>query len=431
MNEHDVNVFIVDGCRTPILKARGRPGPCSGADLAVAAGGALLLRAGLGGDALDEVVLGCVMAAADEANIARIAALRIGIAQTVPACTVQRNCASGMQALDTAAGRIRLGAAQLVLAGGVEAMSHAPLLLDERTVHWLADWRGAKTVGARIRHLARLRPGHLKPVAGLLRGLIDPVAGLSMGQTAEKIARRFGIGREAMDQFALQSHRRLARAIERHYFDDEIQPLYCGGNGGVVEHDDGLRRDTDSAKLAALKPVFEPLSGNVTAGNSAQISDGAAWLLLASERALEEHGLEPAGRLVAVEWAALAPSAMGLGPVHAAGRLLQRLGLGTRDIDYWEINEAFAGQVLACLAAFEDRDYCRDEAGLEQAVGRIGHECLNVDGGAIACGHPVGMSGARITLHALNVLRRTGAKRAMATLCIGGGQGGAALVETV
>lgn len=431
MNEPDANVYIVDGCRTPILKARGVPGPCSGADLAVAAGSALLLRAGVAADALDEVVLGCVMAAADEANIARVAALRIGVAQTTPAFTVQRNCASGMQALDTAAARIREGASQLTLAGGVEAMSRAPLLLNDGAVRWLAGLRGAKTAGARIKHIARLRPAHLKPVAALRRGLTDPVAGLSMGQTAEKIARRFGIDRDAMDRFALQSHRRLAHAIEQHHLDDEVAPLYCDGNGGIIEHDDGLRRDTSAAKLAKLKPVFEPLSGGVTAGNSAQVSDGAAWLLLASERALREHHLQPAGRIVAVEWAALDPSEMGLGPVHATGRLLRRLGLDARDIDYWELNEAFAGQVLACLAAFESRNYCRNEAGLEQAVGRIEQERLNTDGGAIACGHPVGMSGARITLHALNVLRRTGGKRAVATLCIGGGQGGAALIETV
>ena len=421
------NVFIVDGVRTPILKARGGPGPFAAGDLAVAAGRALLLRTGVGGDAPDEVVLGCVMPGADEANVARVAALRIGVAESVPAWTVQRNCASGMQALDAAAGRIERGAAQLVLAGGVEAMSRAPLLFGEQAVRWLAGWRGAKSTARRLRHLALLRPHHFRPVIALLRGLTDPIVGMSMGETAENVSRRFGIAREDMDRFALRSHERLARAVERDYFMDEIEPLYC--ERGALEHDDGLRKDTDAAKLAALQPVFEPLSGNVTAGNSAQVSDGAAWLLLASEAALKKHKLQARGRIVAVEWAALDPSQMGLGPVHAAGRLLERLGLAPRDVDYWEINEAFAGQVLACLAAFANEDYCRNVVGLERAVGRIDEERLNADGGAIACGHPVGMSGARIVLHALNVLRRTGGRRALATMCIGGGQGGALLIE--
>ena len=429
MDSRYSNVFIADGARTPILKARGRPGPFAAADLAVAAGRALLLRTGIGNDALDETVLGCVMPNADEANVARVAALRIGIAESAPAWSVQRNCASGMQAIDAAAGHIEQGASQLVLAGGVEAMSRAPLLLDEQAVHWLADWRGAKSLAQRLRHLARLRARHFKPVIALRRGLTDPIAGMSMGQTAEKISRRFGIGREHMDRFALRSHERLAHAVEHGYFDGEIEPLYH--ERGALEHDDGLRKDSDAAKLAALKPAFEPLSGNVTAGNSAQVSDGAAWLLLASEAALEKHKLQARGRIVAVEWAALDPSEMGLGPVHAAGRLLERLGLALRDVDYWEINEAFAGQVLACLAAFADEDYCRNAVGLKQAVGRIDEERLNADGGAIACGHPVGMTGARIVLHALNVLRRTGGRRALATLCIGGGQGGALLVEAL
>lgn len=420
-------VFLVDGTRTPFLKFRGRPNALSAADLGVAAGRQLLLRQQFPAERLDEVIFGCAGPAAEEANIARVIALRIGCGHAVPAWSVQRNCGSGMQAIDSAMQSIRGGRADLVVCGGTEAMSRAPLMFDESFVHWLADLQQARTLPRRLRQVARFRPHMLKPVVALLRGLTDPVSGMSMGQTAEKLATRFGITRQAMDEFAVRSHQRLAQAQEEGLL-DEIEPIHSP-DGQSWSADDGVRPDSSVEHLARLKPVFEKPFGRVTAGNSAQVTDGATALLLASERAVEEHDLPVLARLHDSEWAGLDPSEMGLGPVHATTPMLRRHRLNLDSIDYWELNEAFAAQVLACLAAWEDRDYCRQHLGLGKAWGGIDPERLNVDGGGISLGHPVGTSGARIVLHLAHVLRREKARRGVATLCIGGGQGGAMLVE--
>jgi len=421
-------VYIVDGTRTPFLKAKGAPGPFHASDLALAAGRALLARQPLDPSKLDQVVLGCVSPGPDEANIARVVALRLGCGHRVPAWTVQRNCASGLQAVDSAALEIASGRADLVLAGGTESMSHHPVLLNDRMVGWLSAWNRARTPVARLRELSRLRVAHFKPVIGLLRGLTDPTVGLSMGQTAETLAWRFGITRETMDAFAFDSHRRLAAAVAEGRLEREMTPLYEPG-GDVHLADDGLRADTGMEKLRRLKPVFDRTYGEVTAGNSAQVTDGAAMLLLASADAVSRFGLEVRARIRDLRWAALDPAQMGLGPVYAMAPLLHDQGLGTTDIDCWEINEAFAAQVLACLAAWSDADFCRDELGLEQAFAPIPTDRLNVDGGAISIGHPVGASGARILLHLIQALEQRQARRGIASLCIGGGQGGAILVE--
>ena len=421
-------VYIVDGSRTPFLKAQGRPGPFRASDLALAAGRPLLARQPFLPQALDEVILGCIIPGPDEVNIARLVALRLGCGAQVPAWTVQRNCGSGMQAIDSAATDIAFGRADLVLAGGTEAMSHAPLLLPQKTVELLGAWQQDRGSGERLRILARIRPAHLRPVISLLRGLTDPFVNLSMGQTAEILAERFAISREQMDVYAVESHQRLARAQDQGWL-AEIEPLF-GPDGMVYDHDDGLRRDSDPARLARLKAAFDRPVGLVTAGNSAQISDGAALLILASPDAVRQYRLPVLGRIVDCNWAGVEPSQMGLGPVHAMAPLLKRQELTTQDIDFWEINEAFAAQVLACQAAWRSDGYARSELGLGQAFAAIDPLRLNLDGGAVACGHPVGSSGARIVLHLLQILRRNEARRGMAALCIGGGQGGAMLLES-
>jgi acetyl-CoA C-acetyltransferase len=251
-----------------------------------------------------------------------------------------------------------------------------------------------------------------------------------MGQTAENIAYRFGITRQEMDAFAAASHAKLLAAQKAGVLDSEVVPIYDGA-GKVYAADDGVREDSTPGNLAKLKPFFDRKYGNVTAGNSSQVTDGAVWMVLASERAVAKHGLVPRGRIVDAQWAGLDPAQMGLGPVHAATPILQRHGLRLNDLDFWEINEAFAAQVIGCLRAWESDDYCREELGLAGAMGSLDTSKLNVDGGAIALGHPVGASGARIVLHLLNVLERHGARRGMAAICIGGGLGGAMLVERV
>lgn len=419
-------VYVVDGCRTPFLKSTGQPGPFRASDLAVAAGRQLLLRQPFEADRLDEVILGCVMPGPDEVNIGRVSALRMGCPDAVTAWTVQRNCASGMQALDSAASNISSGRSDLVLAGGTEAMSHAPLLLKPDMVGWLAGWQKQRGFINRGKQLSRIKPAMLAPIIGLLRGLTDPTVGLSMGQTAEILAQRFAINRDHMDAFALASHIKLARAQNAHWL-DEIVPVIAA-DGSVYEADNGLRGDSQFQQLAKLRPVFER-HGLVTAGNSAQVTDGAAWLLLASEQAVNDYQLPVLGQILDCQWSGLDPSQMGLGPSYASAALLKRRNLNVDAIDFWEINEAFAAQVLACLAAMKDSDFIREQLDFEAALGELPPDRLNVDGGAIAIGHPVGASGARIVLHLLKVLERQQATTGIATLCIGGGQGGAMLVS--
>ena len=423
-------VYVVDGARTPFLKGRNAPGPFAASDLAVQAGRALLIRQPFAASDLDEVILGCASPSPDEINIGRVVALRLGCGHQVPAWTVMRNCASGMQAIDSAMANIHNGRAQLVLAGGVDALSHAPLLYSEVMVRWFARMMQAKTIGQKIATFARLRPSPLlSPVIGLLKGLTDPVIGLLMGQTAENLAWRFGITRQQMDRYSVRSHQRAVAARAAGHL-DEIVPL-VDGTGQVHDRDDGVRSDSSMDGLARLKPFFDRKYGRVTPGNSSQITDGAAWLLLASEAAVEKWHLQPLGRITDSQWAGLDPAAMGLGPVHAATPILQRQQFALNDIDLWEINEAFAAQVLACVAAWESDAYCRDALGLPGALGSLAPDRLNVDGGAIALGHPVGASGARIVLHLLHALRAARARRGIAAICIGGGQGGAMLVETI
>ena len=425
-------VYVIDGARTPFLKSKNRPGPFAASDLAVQAGRTLLSRQRFAPPELDEVILGCAAPSVDEVNIGRVAALRLGCGEKVPGWTVMRNCASGMQALDSAASNILAGRSQLVLAGGVDALSRAPLLYNDAAVNWFSDMAAARSAGQRAALFARLPfKALLAPVIGIMKGLTDPMVGLLMGQTAENLAHRFGITREQMDAYSVRSHQRVARAQDDGPLKagaGEVEALY-DAKGNTYALDDGVRRDASMDGLAKLKPFFDRKYGNVTPGNSSQITDGAAWLILASEEAVRRHGLSPIGRIVDAQWAGLDPAQMGLGPVHAATPILKRHGLGVNDLDYWEINEAFAAQVLGCLAAWQDDKYCREQLGLERAFGELDQDKLNVDGGAVALGHPVGASGARIVLHMLQLLKRRNAKRGIASICIGGGLGGAMLLE--
>ena len=427
-------IYVLDGARTPFLKSKNRPGPFAAADLATQAGRALLARQGFAPDELDEVILGCAAPSVDEVNIGRVAALRMGCGQKVPGWTVMRNCASGMQAIDSGINNIIAGRSSLVLAGGVDALSRAPLLYADKMVLWFSNMAGARTTGQKISLFGRLPVGALlAPVIGIMKGLTDPMVGLLMGQTAENLAHRFGITREEMDAFSVRSHERVIKAQDQGTLapgGGEVEALY-DPKGNVYTLDDGVRRDASLPNLAKLKPFFDRKFGNVTPGNSSQITDGAAWLVLASEEVVTKNNLQPLGRIVDSHWAGLDPATMGLGPVHAATPMLKRNNLGLADIDYWEINEAFAAQVLGCLAAWKDEKYCREELGLDRPMGEIDQDRLNVDGGAIALGHPVGASGARIVLHLRKVLKRNNAKRGLASICIGGGLGGAMLLEAL
>jgi acetyl-CoA C-acetyltransferase len=423
-------VFIIDGSRTPFLKARSGPGPFTPVDLAVQCGRPLLARQPFAPDAFDQVILGCVNVIADEMNPARVAALRLGMGEAMTAFTVQINCGSGMQSIDTAYRYIRDGSNDLILAGGAEALSQAPLIYRKSAVDWYARLFGARDLWSRLKAFAAFRPSFFQPVIGLERGLTDPVVELNMGQTAEILAHVFHISRHDADQYAVESQQRLANAQKEGWFKGELEPTFAR-DGKLYDHDDGVRPDSSVEKLAELKPAFERPWGKVTAGNSSQITDGASWVILASEKAVKQHGLTPRAVIVDSEWSALDPSVMGLGPVLCATAIMRRHGLSLGDVGLWELNEAFAAQVLACLAAWQDEKFCREMLKLDGPAGSIPRDKLNVDGGAIGLGHPVGASGNRIVLHLVNAMKRLGIKQGIATECIGGGQGGAMLIETV
>lgn len=423
-------VYIVDGARTPFLRARGKPGPFTPVDLAVQCGRPLLMRQPFAPEAFDRVVLGCVNVIADEINPARVAALRLGMGASMPAWTVQINCGTGMLAIEDAFRAIEGGKADLVLAGGTEALSHAPLVLSREATEWFASFATAKGPLDSASALTGLRARFARPVIGLERGLTDPITDMNMGQTAELVGHLFNISRQQADAYALESHQRLARAQNEGYLDGEVLPA-IDKEGSLHEKDDGVRPDSSMDKLAKLDPVFEKPYGKVTPGNSSQITDGASWVILASEAAVKKHRLTPLARLVDSEWSALDPAIMGLGPTLCSTALMKRHELAREDIDLWELNEAFAAQVLGCLAAWEDETYSREVLKLEAPFGAIDRKKLNVDGGAISLGHPVGTSGNRIVLHLVNAMRRLGHKRGIATECIGGGLGGAMLIEAV
>src|SRR4051812_14608098 len=432
------DIYVVDGVRTPFLKSRNRPGPFAASDLATAAGKALLARVPFEGSDFDEVILGCAAPSVDEVNIGRVASLRMGCGLKVPAWTVMRNCASGMQSIDSAIANMIAERSHLVMAGGVDALSRAPLLYSDAMVNWFSDFAAARGAGQKAMQFARLPfRSLLSPVIGIMRGLTDPVCGLLMGQTAENLAHRFGINRRQMDEYAARSHQRVIRSQENGWLSKdhdglaaEMVPIFDSA-GKLYAEDDGVRKDSTAENLAKLRPFFDRNYGNVTAGNSSQITDGAVWLALADEESLKRSNLKPIARIVDSQWSGLDPAQMGLGPVYAATPILKRHGLKLNDLDAWEINEAFAAQVLGCVEAWKNDEFCRTELGLEGAMGQLDMEKLNVDGGAIALGHPVGASGTRIILHLIHVLKRTGGKRGMAAICIGGGLGGAMLIEVL
>lgn len=422
------DVYLVDGARTPFIRALGTLNPWSASDLAVASLQSLFSRMPVNIENVGEVVTGCVAPSADEANIGRLIALRSGCNDNVTGWTVQRNCASGLQALDSATKDILQGRHDLVIAGGTEAMSRAPLIFKSAMAKWLIGLQKSKTPGARLQAVAKFRPHLLTPIISLLKGLTDPLVNMTMGQTAEKLAYLFDISREEMDKFALSSHLKAVAAQNEGHFDKEISPL-VSFEGKYFLDDNGVRKDSSMERLAKLRPVFDKPYGKVTAGNSSQVTDGSAFLLLASGDAVEKYGLKPLARVVDFAWSGLDPTIMGLGPAYAIRDLLVRNKMSVNDVDYWEINEAFAAQVISCTRTLSDASEARKYLGADDFIGTIEEDRLNVDGGAVALGHPVGASGARIALHLARILERTNAKLGVASLCIGGGQGGAVLIE--
>lgn len=425
------SVVVVDGLRTPFAKAGGPLATVHASELGRIPLEEIMVRRGIPSSEVDEVVFGNVAQPADSANIARVIALRAGIPVSTPASTVHRNCASGMEAITTAFDRIRFGYSDIVVAGGVESMSGIPFLYQSATRDKFVRLARSRSFIGRLAALTRFRPGDFKPVIGIEEGLTDPFCGLNMGETAENLAREFAISRTDQDEFALQSHQRACIARAAGILAQEIVPVYAGARYEAVDEDVGPRKGQSIEALQKLRPYFDRTLGTVTVGNACPITDGGVALLLASEEKATELGLRPLGRIVSYAYRGCPPDRMGLGPAFSVPVALDRAGSTLGDMDRIELNEAFAAQVLANCAAFDSADFAARELGLPAKIGELLSDRLNVNGGAIALGHPVGASGARIVLALLNDLRRRGLGRGLATLCVGGGQGGAMVVEAV
>ena len=420
-------VVIVAGIRTPLGKVSGVFDQLTAVDLGAMAVREVLARSAVSASDIDQVIIGNVIQPSEATNIARVIALTANLPRSIPAHTVQRNCASGMQALTDAVEKIQLGRADVVLAGGVESMTHAPLLLPDRLRAAMAKLPRARNIQQKTPVLCDMIKAPWKPRIALLEGLTDSTIGMGMGQTAEILAREFSISRQAQDEFALQSHQRAAAAWHDGWFDDEVMHVFAPPSFADVFADEGIRAQQSMPALAKLKPAFDRPLGTVTAGNSSQITDGAAMLVLASRDKADAEGWPIMGYLHDWAYSGCDPKRMGLGPVFASHRLLQSTGLSMSEMARIEINEAFAVQVLACLQAMNSAAFAKKQ-GWASPLAAPDMDKLNIHGGAIAMGHPVGMSGARLILTLLRQLSDTDGQFGLATLCVGGGQGGAVLV---
>ncbi|MDQ6986891.1 MAG: thiolase family protein [Mariprofundaceae bacterium] len=422
-------IVVVSGWRSPLGKAGGALAGMSAVELGVAVLRETLARSPIEANDVDTVIIGNVIQPAEAANIARVIALNAGVPRHVPAHTVHRNCASGMQAVTDAAEKILAGRAEVVLAGGVESMTHAPLLFHDKFREALGNLQKARDFPAKSKALLGIARAPWKPRISLLEGLTDPTVHLNMGQTAENLAREFSLSREDQDAFSLQSHQRAAAARDAGWYDEEVIAFFPPPAFAAVKHDEGVRAEQSMQALAKLKPVFDRPLGTVTAGNSSQITDGAAMLIVTHREKAQAEGWPILGFLHDWAYSGCDPARMGLGPVFCSQQLLKARGLEMRDIQRVEINEAFAAQTLACLSAMDSKQFAEKYLGANKAIGAPDMQRLNVHGGAIAMGHPVGMSGARLILTLLRQLKHeTGGGFALATLCVGGGQGGATLI---
>lgn len=423
-------IAIIDGIRTPMDKAGGKLKDIEADDLAVYAIKEILLRTNIRPGEIDELILGNVAQPAHAANIARVAALKAGLPVSVPAYTVHRNCASGMESITTGADKIIAGQANIILAGGVESMSNIPYLFNRGMAEFFQNIARAKTLGQKIKVFLSFRPSYLKPDIGVIQGLTDPVSGLIMGSTAEVLAREFHITRQAQDEFALLSHRRAVKATKDGIIQREILPLPLPpAYNEVITADGGPRENQTIEALAKLRPYFDKRNGTVTVGNSCPLTDGAAAVIIMSEKQAKERGLTPLGYLREYAYASLEPERMGLGPVYATSKLMDKTGITMKDIELIEMNEAFAAQIIANEIAFPSAEFAKKFLNRGNAVGELNRDIMNVNGGAIALGHPVGMTGTRLVIHTLKELRRRNQNTGLATLCVGGGQGAALLLE--
>ncbi len=442
------DVVIVEGVRTPFAKAGTKLKNVHPAELGQTALKELISKANLEVGIVDEVIIGNTGNPVDSVNIGRVVALKAGIPQKTSAYTVHRNCASALESITSGYEKIKSGTMDVVVAGGTENMSQMPLLMTPAFLKIFEDLGLAKTLGGRLSAIGRLFKADFKqvlelvttsplqntahkPIISVMEGLTDPFVGINMGQTAEILAKEFHISRQEQDQFALRSHQLASAAMKSGKFKEEITPVYLPPDYKETITEDVGPRDTQSLEaLAKLKPFFDKKTGSITAGNSCPLTDGAAMVLLMSREKAQSLGYKPVASIKGYGFAGLEPERMGLGPVYSTPVALKRAGLSMKDIGLVELNEAFAAQVLACCRAFDSDEFAKTKLGLSQRLGAISPDILNVNGGAIALGHPVGATGTRIVLTLMKEMRRRKVQYGLATLCIGGGQGGAIILES-
>lgn len=438
------DVVIVEGVRTPFAKAGTKLKSVHAAQLGQVALKELIARTNLDVNAVDEVIIGNTGSPSDAVNISRVVALNAGIPLKTSAVTVHRNCASALESITTGFERIKSGTMDLIVAGGTENMSQMPLLMPPSIAGIIERLGSAKTGGARVQALwdwfkadlkqikemvttPPLAKTKYKPIITLAEGLTDPFVGINMGMTAEVIAKEFGISRQEQDEYALNSHKKVIE--NRVKLAEEMTPVYLPPDyKEIITEDVGPRDNQTIEALTKLKPFFDKTTGSITAGNSCPITDGAAVVLMMSRERAEALGYKPLVRVRGYAYAGLEPERMGMGPAYSTPIALKRAGLSMKDIGLVELNEAFAAQVMANQKAFDSEQFGQ-KIGLSSKIGELRSDILNVNGGAIALGHPVGATGTRIVLTLMKEMKRRNTEFGLATLCIGGGQGGSIIIE--
>ncbi len=443
----DRDVVLVEGVRTPFAKDNTKLKDVHPAELGRVAVHELIERANLDVKAVDEVIIGNTGTPSDAVNISRVVALRAGIPQSTPAVSVHRNCASALESITTGYERIKSGTMDTVIAGGTENMSQMPLLMSSGFVKAFQRLMGARSTGQQLGAIAGLFMADLKQIKDLMttaplqstpykprisivEGLTDPFVGINMGQTAEILAKEFNISREEQDEFALASHKKAVAAQQNGNLAQEIAPVFLPPHfKEYVSQDIGPRPEQTKEQLAKLKPFFDRKYGTITVGNACPLTDGAGAVLMMSRKRAQELGHKPIASIRGYAFAGLEPERMGLGPAYSTPVALKRAGLTLKDMGRVELNEAFAAQVIACVKAMGSDKFAQEKLGLSSKVGEIDPSILNVNGGAIALGHPVGATGTRLVITLMKEMQRSNVQFGLATLCIGGGQGGSIVLE--
>jgi acetyl-CoA acetyltransferase family protein len=443
----DRDVVLVEGVRTPFAKAGTKLKDVHPAELGRIAVHELIERANLDVNQVEEVIMGNTGNPPDAVNIARVIGLRAGVPLKVPAVSVHRNCASAMESITIGFERIKAGTLDVVIAGGAETMSQMPILMSRPFVKTFEKLAGARSTGQQLGAIWNLLKADLnqvkelmttppmaatayKPRFSIMEGLTDPFVGINMGQTAEVLAKEFGITREQQDNFAMKSHHKAANAQKSGRLAEEITPVFSPPDyRDIIADDVGPRAEQSMEQLAKLKPFFDKKYGTITVGNACPITDGAGAVLLMSRAKAKELGHKPIASIRSYAFAGLEPERMGLGPAYSTPIALKRAGLTLKDMGLIELNEAFAAQVIACMMAMDSDKFCKEKLGLSAKVGTVDESKLNVNGGAIALGHPVGATGTRLVVTLMKEMKKRDVQFSLATLCIGGGQGGTIVLE--